>query len=81
MQYELVLTVRARNCSFAITSNLLPEVIATVSDSMLAILISAKYRVDDPIVGSMEIDDVFELANKIELDVHTGKYKWQIEKK
>ena len=82
MKYQILLTVRAKDGSRAVSADLLPPVVALEADTMLGLLIAMQNMVSDPsaIVTILELDDIYALAEKVELDVENNKYKWTIEK-
>lgn len=76
--YELVLTIRARSGG-AVSAPLLPELIVRTEDSLLPILIGVNlmYR-EQEVLSSLGADDVIALADKVEKDVASKKYKWEL---
>jgi len=79
-KYELVLTIRARR-DMAVTKPLLPPLVVATDYDLLKMLTSIwiMYKDESRTIDGMSIGDLKRLAAKVEADVRSGKYKWELE--
>jgi len=79
-EYELILSVRAKR-DMAVTKPLLPPIVVLTDYDLIKMLVSTWmiFKDDSSTLGNMSIGDLKDLAVKVEQDVRSGKYKWELE--
>jgi hypothetical protein len=77
--YEVQVTVRARHGK-AVTNNLFPPGMQMSTPDLYQALLALKFSaLDDPNIATIGEDGLWELAEKVESDIVSGKYKWKVD--